>query len=60
MEEGTCSYATAGCLSLPVHSSRGDAVVPSDKTRAVGSSAYFFLVTVGFLSDVVSSVTGKL
>ena len=33
--------------------------MPSERTRAVGSSAYFFLVTFGFLSETPSPVDAE-
>lgn len=50
MEEILFSCATTGSLRPPVHSPSGGDTVPSGRTRPVGSSAYFLLVTFGFLS----------
>ena len=57
MEEETFSYATTVSRSPPIHSPKGCTGLPSGRTRAVGSSAYFFLVTFGFLSEMPSSTS---
>ena len=55
IEEGTFSCATIGSLRPPIHSSSEGDRVPSGRACLVGSSAYFFLLILGFLNGWVPS-----